>query len=198
MGRPNPTPSSLVPHPPPHRRAADPAVVPLQRGPAGPAPTPPSRAPRPRPGRRSRPAPALPRPRPDGPAPAPRVPGRRPELAGAPGSELPGDSDPAGPELPHRPRAPPVPPCPAVGQQREKERSKRKKEKREEEEEEGADPTAHRSSRRSDRPLILTLLQSSPPSSPALALAVLAAKVMASSRPRCETASLYGRPRPPI
>ncbi|XP_066334460.1 U1 small nuclear ribonucleoprotein C-2-like [Miscanthus floridulus] len=70
-----------------------------------------------------------PRSRPGGPAPAPRVPGRRPELTGAPGSELPGDSDPAGPELPRRPRAPPAPPCPAAGQQREKERTKRKKEK---------------------------------------------------------------------
>ncbi|XP_066341156.1 vegetative cell wall protein gp1-like [Miscanthus floridulus] len=159
MGQPNPTPSSLVSHSPPRRcaAAADPAVVPLRRGPAGPAPTPPSHAPRPRPAPpapvpaalapalppspggpapvapRPRPgglapppqrprtrgpvppprrprarAPATPRPRPrtGGPAPALRVPGRRPELAGTPGFELPGDSDLAGPELPRRPRAP--------------------------------------------------------------------------------------------
>jgi len=96
-----------------------------------------------------------PRPRPGDPAPAPRVPGRRPELAGAPGSELPGDSDPAGPELPRRPRAPPAPPCPAAGQQREKERSKRKKEKGEEEEEEREGGGGRRGRCRPDRPSIL-------------------------------------------
>ena len=74
-----------------------------------PLPTAPAAAPpvlaalAPAPGRRSHSALVAQRLCPGGPAPAPRVPGRRPELAGAPSSELPGDSDPAGPELPRWP-----------------------------------------------------------------------------------------------
>ncbi|XP_066334319.1 extensin-like [Miscanthus floridulus] len=179
-------PDAPVPRPPPPSRRRSPRRPPgapaqprRPRAPAPAAPLPCPSGPTPAPRRPRARAPTDLRPCPGGPTLAPRVPGRRPELTGAPGSELPGDSDPAGPEL-HRPRRALRPASRgrrrgARGRKR-RGRRKRKKEKGEEEEEEGADPTAHRSSRRSDHPLNLALLRSSLPSSPTLALAVLAAK----------------------